>query len=220
MKKQLNEKNRKAKKRIIIESFIVFLIIISPFVFKVHEYVSTDPEATLNFLGITIGNNGFQNVSVYLWFLLGKIVPMYLLLIWFFTCKDWWYHIIIIPILMYAFQIFEGVFFESKYVDIENIMWLLPVCMVVIPFVYFIRIKLYDKHVHGIDLEAMDAELKAYREKEKLSGNKPYPFESNNYKTNEGDNTTTKETSTSATKSDNFLELFQGKLEKLFDIKL
>ncbi|MDA8686530.1 hypothetical protein N9L94_05910, partial [Robiginitalea sp.] len=30
------------------------------------------------------------------------------------------------------------------------------------PFVYFIRIKIYDKYVHGIDLEAMDAELKSY----------------------------------------------------------
>ena len=35
--------------------------------------------------------------------------------------------------------------------------------MVIIPFVYFIRIKLYDRHVHGIDLEAMEAELEALR---------------------------------------------------------
>jgi hypothetical protein len=37
---------------------------------------------------------------------------------------------------------------------------------VIIPFVYFIRLKLFDKHVLGIDLEAMDRELKAYKEKE------------------------------------------------------
>jgi len=64
---------------------------------------------------------------------------------------------------MYAFQIFEGVVSEDKYIDTENVMWLLPVCMVVIPVVYFIRIKLYDKYVHGIDLEAMDAELKTIK---------------------------------------------------------
>jgi amino acid permease len=68
---------------------------------------------------------------------------------------------------MYAFQIFEAMYSDDKFVDTENILWLLPVCMVVIPFVYFIRIKLYDKHVHGIDLEAMDAELQAYRERER-----------------------------------------------------
>ncbi len=147
---------------------MVFFIVVSPFVFNLHEYISDDPTATINFLGISIDKNGFPNINVYVWFLLGKFVPFYLLLIWFFTCQHWWYHIIIIPLLMYAFQIFEGVFSDDKFIDTENVLWLLPVCMVVIPFVYFIRIKLYDKHVHGIDLEAMDAELQAYREKERL----------------------------------------------------
>ncbi|MFS4447741.1 hypothetical protein [Maribacter sp. 2307UL18-2] len=66
---------------------------------------------------------------------------------------------------MYAFQIFEGVYSQDQYVDTDNIFWLLPVCMVVIPFVYFIRIKLYDKYVNGIDLEAMEAELHALKKK-------------------------------------------------------
>tara|TARA_R110000868_G_scaffold354506_1_gene615799 strand:- start:604 stop:852 length:249 start_codon:yes stop_codon:yes gene_type:complete len=70
--------------------------------------------------------------------------------------------------MMYAFQIFETLFSEDQFVDTENVLWLLPVCMVVIPIVYFIRIKLYDKHVHGIDLDAMDAELKMLQEKERL----------------------------------------------------
>ena len=39
--------------------------------------------------------------------------------------------------------------------------------MVVIPFVYFIRLKLFDKYVHGIDLEAMNAELEYYKNKER-----------------------------------------------------
>ena len=68
---------------------------------------------------------------------------------------------------MYAFQLFEVVYSEDDYIDTENILWILPVCMVVIPFVYFVRVKLYDKHVHGIDLEAMDAELKYYKDKER-----------------------------------------------------
>ena len=66
---------------------------------------------------------------------------------------------------MYAFQIFEVVYSEDNIVDTKNILWLLPVCMVVIPFVYLIRIKLYDRYVHGIDLEAMEIELNALKEK-------------------------------------------------------
>ncbi len=165
MKMDVNSKGKKAKRRIFVETFIVFFVIISPFIFKLHEFVSSDPEATVNFLGFSIDRNGFANVSIYAWFLLGKIVPLYLLLLWFFSCKHWWYHGILIPILMYTFQIFEVIFSEDNYVDTDNLLWLLPVCLVVVPFVYLIRVKLIDKYVHGIDLEAMEAELNSLKEK-------------------------------------------------------
>lgn len=165
--KNLNKTNRLAKKRILIESFILILIVISPFLYNLHEYFPTT-NTEVKFLGLTIGANGFNHVSAHIWFFLGKFIPLYLLTLWFFTSKNWWYHAILIPILMYAFQIVELYATEDEFVDTENILWLLPVCMIIIPFVYFIRIKLYDKHVHGIDLEAMDAELKMYKEKERL----------------------------------------------------
>ena len=71
---------------------------------------------------------------------------------------------------MYAFQIFEEVYSDDYYIDTENILWLLPICMVIIPFVYFIRIKLYDKYVHGIDLEAMEAELEEIKKENESHG--------------------------------------------------
>lgn len=148
-----------AKRKLFLDSFIVLFIIISPFIFKLHEYVSTEEGAVLNILGYEIDDNGFQDLGVYVWVLLGKLVPLSLLLIWFFTCKHWWYHIILIPVLMYSFQLFEVAYSYDNYIDTKNLLWLLPICMVLIPFVYFIRIKLYDKYVHGIDLDAIDAEL-------------------------------------------------------------
>ena len=156
-----------AKRRFLLESLAVLLIIATPFVFKLHEYLPTDPEYKISILGFEIDRNGFLDIPTYIWFLLGKIIPLYLLTIWFFTCKHWWYHILLIPICMYAFQIFEVIYSEDLFVDTENVLWLLPVCMVVIPFVYFIRLKLFDKYVHGIDLEAMSAELEYYKNKEK-----------------------------------------------------
>jgi hypothetical protein len=100
---------------------------------------------------------------------MGKIVPLYLLIFWFLTVKNWWYHIILIPIAMYAFQIFEVLYSNDNDIDTENLLWLLPICIVIIPFVYFLRIKLYDKHVLGIDLDAMDAELKELKKKDLTS---------------------------------------------------
>lgn len=158
---------RVTKKRFLLETLAILLVISSPFIFKIHEFLPTDPDATFSFLGLEITKNGFLDISTYAWFLLGKFIPLYLLTIWFLTCKHWWYHILLIPICMYAFQIFEVMYSDDLYVDTENVLWLLPVCMVVIPFVYFIRLKLFDKYVHGIDLEAMDAELQYYKNKER-----------------------------------------------------
>jgi hypothetical protein len=169
---RIPDTSKKARKRLLIESIAIFLIIAAPFIFKAHDYLPRDPEATLNFLGISIDRNGFADLYTYGWFLLSKIVPFYLLLIWFFTNKHWWYHILLIPICMYAFQIFEVLYSKDLFVDTKNVLWLLPVCMLVIPFVYFIRIKLYDKHVHGIDLDAMDVELQYYKDKERRENEK------------------------------------------------
>lgn len=66
---------------------------------------------------------------------------------------------------MFTFQI-VSLIYEDRFIDEIELYWLLPVMTIVIPFVYFIRVKLFDKHVLGIDLEAMDKELKAYKEKE------------------------------------------------------
>lgn len=165
MKNTTSIKRKKIKNRFVIESFLIFLILMAPFIFMLHGYLSRDPEATLEILGFTIDRNGFPNIRTYIWFLSGKIIPLYLLLIWFFTSKQWWYHIILIPILMYAFQTFEVLYSDDSTIDTDNIWWLLPVCMVVVPLVYLIRIKLYDKYVHGIDLDAMEEELKVLKAK-------------------------------------------------------
>ncbi|MFT6369087.1 MAG: hypothetical protein ACJAWH_000162 [Maribacter sp.] len=157
---------KRAKNKIILETILVFFIAIAPFLYKIYDYFPINEDGTISFFGIIIGTNGFEDAATYIWFLASKIVPLYLLLFWFLTSRDWWYHIILIPIAMYSFQLFEVVFDSDLQIDTENTLWLLPLCMVVIPFVYFIRVKLYDKHVHGIDLEAIDAEL------EELKSNK------------------------------------------------
>ena len=152
------------KRKFFLETILVFFIAVTPFLYKLYDFIPAE-ELSYEFLGLTVDSHGFADVSTYVWFLAGKVIPLSLLLIWFLTSKNWWYHIILIPLAMYAFQIFEVLYTYDNNIDTENILWLLPICMVIIPFVYFIRVKLYDKHVHGIDLEAMDAELEALKTK-------------------------------------------------------
>ncbi|AXG71207.1 hypothetical protein KORDIASMS9_03463 [Kordia sp. SMS9] len=67
---------------------------------------------------------------------------------------------------MFGFQLFTAINNKSGILDVVEIYWLVPIMMIVIPFVYLIRIKLMDKLVHGIDLKKIDAELEEYERKE------------------------------------------------------
>ncbi|WP_375324409.1 hypothetical protein [Flagellimonas sp. GZD32] len=155
------------KKKLILEGLFAFLIVLIPILFYWYKYIPVGSQ-TYSFLGIEFGTNGFDDVSESFYYYFSKIVPLLALVIWFITSKDWWYYAILIPISMYSFQLFAVLTFESGIVDENEVMYVIVVTMVVVPIVYFIRVKLVDKHVHGIDLDAMDTELQILKEKEEL----------------------------------------------------
>lgn len=136
--------------------------------FYSYKYLPQDA-TTLTILGITVNENNFGDVSTAIYFYLSKVVPLLLLVIWFVTSKNWWYHAILIPISMYSFQLYTVLnYSNSNRIDENEILYVIAVTMVIVPVVYFIRLKLVDKHVHGIDLDAMDTELQILKEKEEL----------------------------------------------------
>ncbi|MHA7862865.1 hypothetical protein [Flagellimonas marinaquae] len=156
------------RKKFVIEGVVALFIAISPLLFYGYKYLPVGVE-TWTFLGIDFGHNGFDDVSLAFYYYLNKVVPLLLLVIWFVTSKNWWYHAILIPIAMYSFQLFTVLnYSNSERIDENEILYVIAVTMVVIPIVYFIRVKLVDKHVHGIDLDAMDTELQILKEKEEL----------------------------------------------------
>ncbi|NKI32222.1 hypothetical protein [Croceivirga thetidis] len=152
--------------RLLTEGLISLIIALSPLVFYSYKYTAPDT-SSIDFLFIEITPNGFPDARSNLWFILIKFVPFTLLLVWFLTCKDWWYHVILIPMAMFAFQCVQA-FRDTDTIDENEIMYVIGVTMVIAPIVYFIRLKLVDKYVHGIDLKAMDDELKLLKEKEEL----------------------------------------------------
>ena len=161
-------KKKLAKKKLVIEGLVALLIAISPLLFYSYKYFPINAEGTWSYLGITFTNNGYDDITVAFYFYLSKLVPLLLFIVWFFTSKNWWYHIILIPIAMYAFQLYSVFSEDSQKIDENELLYLLMVCMVIIPIVYFIRLKLFDKYVHGIDLEAMEAEIELLKEKQDL----------------------------------------------------
>lgn len=158
---------KRIRTKLIIEGLLALFVAITPVIFYSHKYIA-DGKQELQFLFFTLSANGFNDVGTALWVYLMKLIPLTLLVIWFVTSKQWWYHAIIVPIAMYSFQLFNVFSSNSEVIDENEIFYIIAVTMVVVPVVYFIRVKLVDKHVHGIDLDAMNTELQILKEKEEL----------------------------------------------------
>ncbi len=152
--------------RLLIEGITALLIALTPLLIYMYKYIPKGDQ-TWSLLGIQFGTNGYDDVYTAMYFYLSKLVPLILMVIWFFTTKKWWYHAILIPMAMYGLQFYIAIS-ESGRVDENEIMYLVVLCMVIVPVLYLIRIKLVDKYVHGIDLNAMDEEIQIYKEKEQL----------------------------------------------------
>ena len=172
---------KKKSKSLLMGSIVAIIIAITPYIFYSYNWFPTSNKLDLYFF--TFESKYQESILTVMWFFMAKFVPLLLLILWFFTCKHWWYHVLLIPMAMFVFQI-VALIQQERYLDEVEIYWVIPIMMVVTPFVYFIRIKLFDKHVLGIDLEAIDAELKVYKEKERLEKENSKEKESENEKNN------------------------------------
>lgn len=131
------------KSTIIVGSIIATFIATSPYLFYLYESIP-DGKVWSTFL-FTYESAGYGNANIVMWLLTGKLIPLIFLLIWFLTCRHWWYHTILVPIAMYIYQIF-GLFNEDlSYVDELQLIYLVPVMAIVVPSIYLIRAKMFDK---------------------------------------------------------------------------
>lgn len=142
------------RKSLVIGGFVVFLIAISPVLFYLYR---SFPETQIWETSFFTIETKFPDFYSYAWYFTGKFIPLYLLLLWFFTCKHWWHWIILVPIAMYAFQLW-GVINQSNNIDELELIYLFPLMMILVPAVYLIRAKLFNK-VTGNDLKSFEKDL-------------------------------------------------------------
>jgi len=128
--------------------------VIAPFLFYSYEYF---PKTKILETPFFESETSFRDWNAYAWYMTGKLIPFYLLLLWFASCRHWWYWIILVPIAMYAFQIW-GLIVESNEIDENEIFYVLPIMMVIVPLVYLIRAKIFNK-IRGDDLKSFEEEL-------------------------------------------------------------
>jgi hypothetical protein len=143
---------------LLLGSIIALSIAFSPYIFYLYEIFPDGAVWENSFF--TYESKYYLDVLTAAWTYLGKITPLFLLFIWFFTCKHWWYHSILIPICMYAYQLvvafYEDVYLDSQiFMDIDGLIYLAPFFIVILVIVYLVRIQIFDR-VYGIDLSELN----------------------------------------------------------------
>ncbi|UKM63973.1 hypothetical protein GSB9_00520 [Flavobacteriaceae bacterium GSB9] len=147
--KQLSEKTPLQKypqqdnKSLLVGSIVATLIAITPYLFYLYESVP-DKQVWDTFL-FTYNSGFFENANTAMWILTGKMVPLYLLFIWFFTCRHWWYHVLIVPIAMYSYQVIVSLNDDLNYFDSNQLIILIPIMAIIIPTIYLIRAQMFNK---------------------------------------------------------------------------
>ncbi|WP_452224512.1 hypothetical protein [Lacinutrix chionoecetis] len=143
------------KKTIILGSFTATIIGITPYLFYTYEGV---PETKIwNTFLFTYDSEVYQDAHMVAWTLCGKLTPLLLLLIWFFTCRHWWYHAILIPIIMYIYQIIGFISSDTGFFDEFQLMHLVPFMAVILPSIYLIRARIFDR-LNSIDKTTQELE--------------------------------------------------------------
>lgn len=137
-------------------SLIAAFIVASPYFFYLYEGFPKSKIWETSFFGLTLKYESinFVGVDVVAWIVFSKAIPMLLFLIWFLTCKHWWYHAILVPICMYFFQIVSTFNDDLAFADSVDIYYMAPIILVALIFMYTIRMKIFDR-IHNIDLSEL-----------------------------------------------------------------
>ncbi len=147
---------RKTSKSLVTGSIIALIIAATPYLFYIYEsFPETKTWETFLF---TFNSNYYEKVNVSLWTMMTKFIPLLLLIIWFFTCKHWWYHVILIPMGMFLFQLITVINDDIQYTDETEFWYVLPIMLIIVPFVYLMRVKLF-KTINSEDLDDLEEEI-------------------------------------------------------------
>jgi hypothetical protein len=127
----------------VVGSIIATIIVSTPLLYSLHESVpATEVWDTFLF---TYDSGFWKEAQYAMWVYTSKVIPLILLTIWFFTCRHWWYHAILVPIVMYAFQAVNSWNSDAGNIDEGTFVVLLPILVLVVPSIYLIRAKMFNK---------------------------------------------------------------------------
>lgn len=161
--------HKKGKRKVVLGTLIALLIALSPYFFYLYEAV---PKKQIwDTMLFTYDAKFYEDANWAMWLVTGKAIPLYLLIIWFFSCRHWWYHVLIIPIVMYSYQLINVVNDDINLIDENQLAFLLPIIALIVPSIYLVRARIFNR-INNVNKTLQDLEdelkLKPKTFKEKL----------------------------------------------------
>ncbi|WNH12249.1 hypothetical protein [Thalassobellus suaedae] len=153
-KKTYRFQENSSKKNLIIGSIIATLIAITPYLFYLYESVP-DTQVWDTFL-FTYNSGYFESANTAMYFFVSKALPLLLIFIWFFTCRHWWFHALLVPITMYIYQIIR-LFDDGDSVDEFQLIYMIPIMAIVIPSIYLVRARMFNE-INDVNKSLQDLE--------------------------------------------------------------
>lgn len=153
-------------------SIVFLLIALSPVLAYIHKVI---PETKVWETPFFVFESGFyENTQTFVWALMSKVLPIFLLIIWFATCKHWWYHVIAIPLGMFIFQAVSLFLLDfSKAQDEYDLAITIPLIIGVLLILYLIRGNL-SKNIEVINLDDdIDKEIEKLERLDELKAKHP-----------------------------------------------
>ncbi len=152
----------KRKISLLTGSVIILLLIFTPYLLYVYKSIPGDVENFDSIFGLIKGGY-YGSAQTYIYFLLAKFVPLFLLIMWFITNKHWWVHAIIIPISVYLFQLIIVINDSEQYMDEVEFIYSVPITVIVLVILYFVRSKMA-LYIQAVDLKKeMDKNMEIHR---------------------------------------------------------
>lgn len=147
------------RKSLILGSVIATIISITPYLFYLYE--SVPQQKVWNTFLFTYDSHLWHDANLAMWILTGKVIPFILLLIWFLTNRQWWFHALLVPLAMYLYQIIGFVITDTGNVDEFHLIYMVPIMAIVIPSIYLIRAKMFYR-VNDVDksMEELEEEFR------------------------------------------------------------
>ncbi|WP_369994759.1 hypothetical protein [Winogradskyella sp.] len=154
--------------------WIIIAILLIPVL--AYAYLLFPEKEEINILGKTIDSSFYSDFQTYAWVVLQKILLILTLAMWYLTAKNWWIKILLVPLLVFVYQLIMSINLSLRFFDEQEIIFGSILTFPIVCAFYFLIQKI--KKALALSEISSDIEIEIEDLINKLSKNNGLDYES------------------------------------------